>query len=125
MILKILPLSLFQELHVVILFANIMSGKVDIDWHKYVSLSDIGNTRAQTTRNFQCLNFCFKKYESDFWMRACNLANITIFSKAKFRFNEDCKNKLLDLYSFTFTINMRRKSHVHGELFAEVPKAKK
>ena len=59
--LKILPLLLYQELHVVLLFANTLSGKVDIDWLKYVSLSDIGNTRAQTTRIFQCPNFRFKK----------------------------------------------------------------
>ena len=34
-ILKILPLSLYQELHVVLLFANILSRKVDTDWHQY------------------------------------------------------------------------------------------
>ena len=103
MIFKILILSLYQELPFVFLFANIQSGKVDIDWHQYASLSDIGNTRAQTTRNFQCLIFRINKCKSDFWMQACNLANIfQDFFKSKVLFKGDCRNKLLDLYTLFF-----------------------
>ena len=52
---------------------------------------------------------------SDFWKRACNLANIcSDFFKSEFSFKEDCKNKLLDLY-FLYFRNMTRIFHVHGD----------
>ena len=41
--LNILPLSLYQELHVGLLFAKILAGKVDIDWRSHVSITDVGN----------------------------------------------------------------------------------
>ena len=103
MMLKILPLSLYQELHVVLLFASILSGKVDIDWHnKYVSLSEIGNTRAQTTRNFQCLNFGLKNATPIFGCEPVMLPIFYDFFKSEILFKEDCKNKLLDLYFLYF-----------------------
>ena len=37
--LNILPLSLYQQLHVVLLFAEILSGKIDIDWQNEVILA--------------------------------------------------------------------------------------
>ena len=71
--------------------------KVDIDWHKYVSLSDIGNRRAQRTQNFQCLTFRWKN-EFDF----LDLANVKQFFQNWNLFKENCKNKLLDLYFLCF-----------------------
>ena len=99
-ILNILALSLYQESHV-LLFANTLSAEVDIDWHKYVSLSDIGNTRAQTTRIFQSLNFRFNKKRIRFFGYESVILpiNLTI---SQFLFKEDCKNKLLDLYFLYF-----------------------
>ena len=44
--LKILPLSLYQELHVE-LFVKILGGKVDTDWRSHVSIADFGKGRAQ------------------------------------------------------------------------------
>ena len=51
---NILPLSLYQELYVGLLFAKMLAGKVDIDWRSHVSITDVGNKRAQMTRNFVC-----------------------------------------------------------------------
>ena len=41
-----------SELDVVLLFAKIFTGKVDMDWHKYVSFTNIRNTRAQKLEIF-------------------------------------------------------------------------
>ena len=49
-----LHLCLYQELHVGLLFAKILVVKVDIDWRSYVSITDVGNRRAQMTRIFVC-----------------------------------------------------------------------
>ena len=50
---------------------------------------------------------------------------LTIFSKAKFCLKKIARiNFWISTFS-TFTINMTRISHVHGELFADVPNAKK
>ena len=64
--LNILPLSQYQELHVGLLFAKILAGKIDIDWRSHVSITDVGNRRAQITRNFVCKQMRLKKCESDF-----------------------------------------------------------
>ena len=58
---KILPLS--QELHVVLLFAKMLSGKVDIDWQRHVTLAEVGTRRAQVTRKFICKQMRFQKSE--------------------------------------------------------------
>ena len=73
---NILLLSLYQELHVVLLFAKMLSGKVDIDWQSHVTLAEVGTLRAQVTRNFICKQMRLQKSESDFWYRACHLANL-------------------------------------------------
>ena len=39
--LNILPLSLYQELHVGLLFAKILAGKTDIDWRSHVSITSL------------------------------------------------------------------------------------
>ena len=52
--LNLLPLSLYHELHVVLLFAKILTGKVDINWKLHVSITEPGTTRYQTTCNFIC-----------------------------------------------------------------------
>ena len=63
---NILPLSIYQELHVVLLFAKMLSGKVDIDWQSHVTLSEVGTRRAQVTRNFICKQMRLQKSESVF-----------------------------------------------------------
>ena len=52
--LDILPISLYQKLHVILLFAKILTGKVDIDWRSQVTITDIGTRRTQAKRNFAC-----------------------------------------------------------------------
>ena len=56
-----------SELDVVLLFAKILTGKVDMDWHKYVSLTNIGaNTSFCEHKSAKTRNLPLKKYESDF-----------------------------------------------------------
>ena len=55
--------TLYQELHVVLLFAKMLSGKVDIDWQSHVTLAEVGTRRAQVTRNFICKQMRLQKNE--------------------------------------------------------------
>ena len=97
--LGILPLSQYHDLHVLLLFAKILNEEVDFDWRIYVTITVVGSTRTQVTRNFKCPKFCLKKCESDFWKRACQLANIcNDYFKRDFLFHKDYKLKLRHLY---------------------------
>ena len=60
------PLSLYQELHVILLLAKIMNGNIDIDWTRFMSGLDYGATRNSQTRNFVARPMGLKKCESDF-----------------------------------------------------------
>ena len=100
---NILPLSLYQELHVVLLFAKMSSGKVDIDWQSHVTLAEVGTRRAQVTRNFICKQMRLQKSESDFWYRACHLANLfNDYFKYDILLDREHKSKLLELYNRFF-----------------------
>ena len=52
--LKLLPLSLYHELHVILVFLDVLKGRYDINWRKYVESDTHGN---QTTRSSQ-MNKC-------------------------------------------------------------------
>ena len=71
--LDILPISLYQELHDILLFAKILTGKVDIGWRSQVTITDISTRRTQATRNFACQQIRLKKCESDYLVRACRV----------------------------------------------------
>ena len=73
--LDILPLSLYQEIHVILLLARIMNGKIDIDWTKHMSRLDYGGTRKSQTGNFAARTLRLKKCKFDFWFRDCQQAN--------------------------------------------------
>ena len=74
--LHLLPLSLYHEMHVVLLFARIINSKTDIDWEKYVQIIDTCITRSHAIPFHTSKCFQLKKCESDFWQRACSLSNI-------------------------------------------------
>ena len=101
-----LPLSLYHELHVILLFAKIIKGEEDYTWSNYVSISDYGDTRARSIRNFAAkYNINLKKCESDFWTRACQLTNLfNEFFKTDILFDKDHKHKLLDAYKTYFKL---------------------
>ena len=101
--LNILPISLYQKLHVILLFVKILTGKVDIDWRSQVTITHIGTRRTQATRNFAYKQILLKKCESDYWFRACRLANFfTDYFKFDIIFNPGCKIKLLEVYTKFF-----------------------
>ena len=60
-----LPLSLYHELHVILLLVKIMNGNIDIDWTRSMSKLDYGATRNSQTRNFVARPMGLKKCESD------------------------------------------------------------
>ena len=103
--LNLLPLSLYHELHVVLLFAKISMGKVDLNWKLHASITEPGTTRYQRTRNFICRQPKLRKCESDYWYRACHLANtFNEFFQYDILFHENHKAKLLDLYFVYFRL---------------------
>ena len=117
--LNILPLSLYQELHVGLLFAKILAGKVDIDWRSHVSITDVGNRRAQMTQNFVCKQMCLKKCESDFWFRARRLANLyNEYFKCDILFDPECKNRLLGMYTKFSKLATTNQTNAHGAFYA-------
>ena len=103
-ILHLLPLSLYHEKHVVLLFARIINSKTDIDWEKYVQIIDTGITRSHAIPSYTSKCFRLKKCESDFWQRACSLSN-----KFNRHLNQDviqstqCKEELTTIYWRIFT----------------------
>ena len=97
--LGILPLSQYHELHVLLLFAQILNEEVDFYWGIYVTMTEVGSTRTQVTWNFKCPNFRPKKCESDLWKRACQLPKVcNEYIKQDFLFHRDYKSKLCHLY---------------------------
>ena len=101
--LDIHQISFYQELHVILLFAKILAGKVDIDWRSQVTIADIGTRRTQAARNFACQKIRLKKCESDYCFRACRLANIfNDYFKFDIIFDPGCKIKLLEVYTKFF-----------------------
>ena len=69
--LDILSLSLYQELHVLLLFLDIVSGRYDIEWQNFIQVTEQHdqNTRTRDTRRFKTKNLSRQKQESDFWTR--------------------------------------------------------
>ena len=103
--LNLLPLSLYHELYVVLLFAKILTGKVDLNWKLHVSITEPGTTRYQTTRNFIYRQPKLRKCESDYWYRACHLANtFNEFFQYDILFHENHKAKILALYFVYFRL---------------------
>ena len=83
--------------------AKIMNGNIDIDWTKYMSRLDYGGTRLSQTRNIAAKPMGLKKCKSDFWFRACQLANVfNDYFKEDFLLNPNYKNKLLQVYKAFF-----------------------
>ena len=84
---------------------KVLTGKVNLNWKLYVSITDPGTTRYQTTRNFICRQPKLRKCESDYWYRPCYLANtFNEFFQYNILFHENHKAKLLDLYFVYFRL---------------------
>ena len=68
--LDILPLSLYHELHVLLLL-DIVSGWYSIEWRNFIQVSEQHdqNTRTGDTRRFKTRNLSRQKQESNLWTR--------------------------------------------------------
>ena len=116
----ILPLSLYQEIHVGLLFAKILAGKVDLDWRSHVSITDVGNRKAQMTRKFVSRKMRLKKCESDFWFRACRHADLfNEYFKCDILFDPECKNRLLGMYAKFFRTRYNESDTCTWRIFCE------
>ena len=74
--LKLLPLSLYHELHVLLTFISIVNDKFRLDWKSKVEIVKIDKRRSSV--QYKCKEMKFKSYkqEGDFWLRATTLANL-------------------------------------------------
>ena len=72
---NLLPLALYHEMHVLLLFIRIVSNTYDLEWQKVVQLEE-GKTRMKEIRVFKTRKYFKQKQASDFWMRAVYLANL-------------------------------------------------
>ena len=101
--LSILPRSLYQELYVILMCAKILNGKMDINWRNYVIITETGRTRNQFTGTFSYRAFCFRKCDSNFWFRACQLLNLCNNQlKMDILFDHQHKVKILKLFQTYF-----------------------
>ena len=77
--LKLLPLSLYHELHVLSLFVDIIHKIYSLNWTNYLNVTKV--TQSGDLKIFQysepvsAIRIKKKVNESDFWTRACYLAN--------------------------------------------------
>ena len=72
---NLLPLALYHEMHVLLLFSQTVLNTFDLEWQKFVQLEK-GKTRIKEIGVFK-IRKCFKqKLASDFWMRTVYLANL-------------------------------------------------
>ena len=74
--LKLLPVSLYHELHVLLTFISIVNDKFRLDWKSKVEIAKIDKRRSSV--QYKCKEMKFKSYkqEGDFWLRATTLANL-------------------------------------------------
>ena len=71
--LKLLPVSLFFEMHDLLLLSSILNQKTDIQWTRYLRVND--NSSRHSSVLFQ-IPATSKKQKQDFWYRVARLANI-------------------------------------------------
>ena len=72
---NLLPLALYHEMHVLLLFIQIVLNTYDLEWQKFVQLEK-GKTRMKEIGVFKTRKYFEEKQASDFWMRAVHLANL-------------------------------------------------
>ena len=63
------------EMHVLLLFIQIVLNTYDLEWQKFVQLEG-GKTRMKEIRVFKTRKYFKQKQASDFWMRGVYLANL-------------------------------------------------
>ena len=72
---NLLPLALYHEMHVLLLFIQIVLNTYDLEWQKFVQLEE-GKTRMKEIGVFKTRKYFKQKQASDFWMRTVYLANL-------------------------------------------------
>ena len=72
---NLLPLALYHEMHVLLLFIQIVLNTYDLEWQKFVQLEE-GRTRMKEIGVFKTRKNFKQKQASDFWMRVAYLANL-------------------------------------------------
>ena len=70
-----LPLALYHDMHVLLLFIQIVLNTYDLEWRKFVQIKE-DKTRMKEIRVFKTKKYFKQKQASDFWMRAVYLANL-------------------------------------------------
>ena len=96
--LKILPVSLYFEMHDLLLLSSIVTGKVDINWQKYISFSDSRTRSSTKTLKINANENLKTRQKADFWYRASILANLLSTSIDLFHDTETLKTRLSDIY---------------------------
>ena len=72
---NLLPLALYHEMHVLLLFIQIVLNTYDLEGRKFVPIEE-EKTRMKEIRAFKTRKHFKQKQASDFWMRAVYLANL-------------------------------------------------
>ena len=74
--LKLLPLSLYHELHVLLPLVDIIHKKYNLNWTNYLNVTKVTQpTRSENLSVFKTRQCNTAKEGNDFWTRACYLAN--------------------------------------------------
>ena len=73
---KLLPLSMYKELHDILFFFAVRTRKYDWNLEDHVERITSKNTRQASRGELQILKTRLKKSEENFWIRAYHLYNI-------------------------------------------------
>ena len=95
--LKLLPASLYLEMHDLLLLSSFISGSYEADWHEYVSFANDVSTRRSARTLFDVETPRQSRYQQNFWYRAPKLANM-IGSLVDFFETTGLKQRLTNLY---------------------------
>ena len=97
--LKLLPLSLYIEMHDILLFAAIINNNYDFDWSQHILFSNDHGYYTRTTAScrLQVPKLRLSKSNQNFWLQCARLANHLSHSIDLFCIT-GVKRKLSDIY---------------------------
>ena len=103
--LSLLPLSMYHEMHVLLVFIDIVRGRYNIEWKRFVDISErqVSQTRNSEIKIFKTRKLMKQKQESDFWTGGVYLANLfgRIFGVSVDEVSHP-KSKIMEVYKSLF-----------------------
>ena len=101
--LKLLPLSLYEEMHDLLTLSSIINNKFDINWHEYIGFSQYTGTRRASSPRMTTRQSNNKNCRQNFWYRTVKTVNFIDPKFIDFFDSDGLKTKLTSLFWAYFT----------------------